>query len=77
MGLGKFKYNDTNLEFLANEAWKSNKTLAVRYKGTIIDNFIELLDRDEEYVEVDICVNKDSFSSNKEFKDYIKMCINK
>lgn len=75
MKIGKFKFNNTNLEFLINEAWKTKKVLAIKYKGTFLENYIELIDKKEDNIDSDICVISADFQTKEEFNSFIEKCI--
>ncbi|MGL4913757.1 MAG: hypothetical protein ACRC3Y_15150 [Romboutsia sp.] len=77
MNIGKFRLNTINLEFLINEAWKSKKSLAIKYKGTMFENYIELISKPEENLVADIHVSSGSFKTKGEFNRYIENCLSK
>lgn len=77
MNVRKFRLNTINLEFLINEAWKSKKSLAIKYKGTMFENYIELINIPEENLVADIYVCSSSFKTKDEFNRYIEKCLSK
>lgn len=75
MNVGKFRLNTINLEFLINEAWKTKKSLAIKYKGTMFENYIELINIPEENLVADINVSSSSFKTKDEFNTHIEKCL--
>lgn len=71
----KFRYNKTNLEFLINEAWKTNKTLAIKYKGNRWENFIELVEDKDNNSIADIYIESKDFDSKKVFVDFVMFSV--
>lgn len=71
----KFKLNRINLEFLINEAWKTKKSIAIKYKGTLFENYIELVEDDDKNLLSDICVRSDSFETKDSFTNFIEKYV--